>query len=67
MEINLDKLKIIKNGYNTNWNKKQNECGKSKWHLMHIEDDGKIEYLLGLCWEIGQDGQGNSGKKDLYK
>lgn len=29
---------------------------KSKWHLMHIEDDGKMEYLLGPYWEIGQDG-----------
>ena len=66
MEINLDKLKI-KNGYGTNWNKKKNECRKSKWHLMHIEDDGKMEYLLGPCWEIRQDGQGNSGNKDLYK
>jgi len=34
---------------------------------MHIEDDGKMEYLLGPCWEIEQDGQGNSGKKDFYR
>jgi hypothetical protein len=26
-----------------------------------------MEYLLGPCWEIEQDGQGNSGRKDLYK
>lgn len=29
MEIIWDKLKIIKNGYNTNWNKKKNEFRKS--------------------------------------
>jgi len=34
---------------------------------MHIEGDGKMEYLLGPCWEIEKDGQGNGGKKDLYK
>jgi hypothetical protein len=34
---------------------------------MHIKDDGKMEHLLDPCWEIEQDGQGNSGKKDLYK
>jgi hypothetical protein len=34
---------------------------------MQIEDDGKMEHLMGSCWEIRQDGQGNSEKKDLYK
>jgi hypothetical protein len=34
---------------------------------MQIEDDDKMEHLLGTCWEIRQDGQGNSGKKELYK
>jgi hypothetical protein len=67
MEINLDKLKIVKNGYNTNWNKKKHECRKSKLHLILIQYDGKMECLLGPCWEIRQNGQGNSEKKDLYK
>lgn len=60
-------MKIIKNRYNTNLNKKKNGCRKSKWHMMQVEDDRKMEHLMGPCWEIGQDGQGNSGKKDFYK
>jgi hypothetical protein len=44
-----------------------NEYRKSKWVLMQIEYVGKMEHLLGPCWEIGQDGQGISEKKDLYK